>query len=243
MKCSDVKGKVLASSIENFAMWRRALAVLFTTFLCGACAQDATKLEQTTQQTPGLESLAEAYFEASLELNPLRATFIGDMRCDDRLANHLGSEHRAGSEALDRQYLDKLATIDASQLNRQERLTYEVFKLNLEDNLEMLGFPAHLPAINQFYSFANSFAQLGSGASAHPFNTEQYRDFLSRVDGYTAFLEGCGLYSESLGKELGIYTDPYQNFDVRDFLTQILIDGALPLSLLESKIDAWIASN
>jgi uncharacterized protein (DUF885 family) len=143
--------------------------------------------------------------------------------------------------------------------------------------------------------------------------------------GYTAFVEGWGLYSERLGKDVGFYQDPYsdygrleadiwrairlvvdtgvhsqhwnreqmvqyfhdhsaidettiqsevdryiawpgqalaykvgqlkilelrerakkaqgEKFDIRAFHDQVLDTGALPLDLLEARIDAWIAS-
>jgi uncharacterized protein (DUF885 family) len=143
---------------------------------------------------------------------------------------------------------------------------------------------------------------------------------------YTAYVEGWALYAESLGKELGMFTDPYQwfgrlndemlramrlvvdtglhekgwtreqairymldnstlaesdvvseveryvvwpgqalgykvgdlriqalrhkaeqalgpKFDVRDFHRELLCDGAVPLDVLEAKVDRWIALN
>lgn len=146
-----------------------------------------------------------------------------------------------------------------------------------------------------------------------------------RFGGNTAFVEGWALYAESLGPELGMFTDPYQmyghlndeilramrlvvdtglhargwsrdkaiaymldnsamgrtdataeveryiaipsqataykigqltirrlrtraekalgpKFDVRDFHAQVLMSGALPMAVLEAKIDRWIAA-
>jgi uncharacterized protein (DUF885 family) len=171
---------------------------------------------------------------------------------------------------------------------------------------------------------------LHEGAPGHHFQISlaQENEALpkfQRFGGNTAYVEGWGLYAETLGKELGVYTDPYQyfgyldsqlfrairlvvdtgihskgwtrdqtiqfildnssrgrsnataeteryiaipgqalaykigqlkiselraraekslgpKFNVRDFHAQVLMSGALPLAVLEEKIDAWIAA-
>jgi uncharacterized protein (DUF885 family) len=174
-------------------------AVIPAILLLVACGNDET--QSTVQSEPGetggsvdasaaLAELVETFFERGLQRNPLRATFIGDYRYDDRLANTISPEYIAESRAIDREYLDKLSTIDPELLTGQDRLTYDMFRLDRELALESAKFPAHLVPINQFRSFPNSFIQLGSGSGAHRFKTVgNYDDFLSRMDDFTVYME------------------------------------------------------
>jgi uncharacterized protein (DUF885 family) len=170
---------------------------------------------------------------------------------------------------------------------------------------------------------------LHEGAPGHHFQISLAQENkalpeFQRFGGNTAYAEGWGLYAETLGRELGVYTDPYQyfgyldsqlfrairlvvdtgihskgwtrdqtiqyildnssrgrsnataeteryiaipgqalaykigqlkiselraraerelgpKFDIRGFHEQVLMSGALPLAVLEAKIDRWIA--
>ena len=169
---------------------------------------------------------------------------------------------------------------------------------------------------------------LHEGAPGHHFQISLAQENAAlpdfqRFGGNTAFVEGWGLYAETLGRELGVYSDPYQyfgyldsqlfrairlvvdtgihskgwtrdqtiqymldnssrgvsnataeteryianpgqalaykigqlkiselraraeqalgrKFDIREFHTQVLMSGALPLSVLEAKVDNWV---
>ncbi|MEO6433376.1 MAG: DUF885 family protein [Sphingomicrobium sp.] len=171
---------------------------------------------------------------------------------------------------------------------------------------------------------------LHEGAPGHHFQISLAQENkrlpkFQRFGGNNAYVEGWGLYSETLGKEVGVYTDPYQvfgyldsqlfrairlvvdtgihtkgwtrdqtiqyildnssrgranavaeteryianpgqalsykigqlklselraraeralgpKFDIRAFHEQVLMSGALPLAILEQKIDRWIAA-
>ncbi len=151
-----------------------------------------------------LSALVEEFFERNLELNPLLATSIGDDRYNDRLANSIGPEYLQQNEALNREYLQRVMAIDPASLTGQDRLTYETFRYSREMELEGLNFPDHLQPINQFYSVTNSFVQLGSGSSIHPFETvENYDDFLGRVDDFVIIVDQA-ITNMRAGMEQGV---------------------------------------
>jgi uncharacterized protein (DUF885 family) len=159
------------------------LAAVLIVAACGGPEDHAASEDTAIDASTALGALFDDYFERNLELNPLTATFIGDYRYNDRLANTFGPEYRAAATAMDDEFLRRLLEIDREQLDSQDRLSYDVFKLNREQSLEGNQFPSHLLPINQFYSLTSSFVQLGSGTSAHPFKTvKDYDDFLSRAD-------------------------------------------------------------
>ena len=132
-----------------------------------------------------LDSLAEAYFEATLPLNPLLATAIGDSRYNDLYTMGLAPDERARSRAIVDEYGERLQAIDRATLDEAHRITYDVFRRGLERQRLGERFPSHLVPLNQFFNFTATFVQQGSGTGLHPFRTvRDYDDFLSRIGGF-----------------------------------------------------------
>lgn len=168
-------------------------AVLAAVLLAAACSGDRAAVEAQAEATDAgaaANGLYVEFFERGLELDPLRATRIGDYRYNDRLANSIGPAYREASLAMDKEFLARLLEIDRQQLSRQDQLSYDMFKLDRQQAIEAERFPGHLQPINQFYSMTNSFVQLGSGTSLHPFKTvKHYDDWLSRIDDFVVYVD------------------------------------------------------
>lgn len=169
---------------------------LFLVLLYGVSACDKPDADVATAAGPAVDpsealaAILDDFFEESLELNPLAATSIGDDRYNDRLAVSISAEYRERSLAMEQRYLDRLLELDRDGLNDQEQLSYDLFRQQREWAIEGAAFPAHLQPINQFRSFMNSFVQLGSGKSLHPFETvKDYEDWLSRVDDFLVYVD------------------------------------------------------
>ena len=170
-------------------MRRLTTACLAVFLLLGGCGGEQAT-ETSVDAGEALHALFKEHFERELEMNPVRATFIGDYRYNDRLGNAYSPEYLAAAEAMDREFLDRLQQIDRAQLGYQDQLSYDLFRIDREQSLEGFRFPAHLQPVNQFYSITNFFVQLGSGQGAHPFKTvKDYEDFLSRADEFAVVID------------------------------------------------------
>jgi len=77
------------------------------------------------------ETVAKAYIETLLQLNPEGATLLGDHRFDDRL-NDRSSSGIAAQVAVNKEYLGKLAEIDPTKLSAGNGVDYDIMKINLE---------------------------------------------------------------------------------------------------------------
>ena len=175
-----------------------------------ACASEERSTEEGSGGDMGesaseqLAALFDEQFEEALERNPIMATAIGDLRYNDQLPNFLSPEVIAEAEAFEKRWLEKIQSIDRGALSGQDRLSYDVFVYEREQSIEGSRFPSELMPIDQFTNIANFFAQLGSGQSIQPFNTEKdYRDFLSRIDGGIAILDQA-IVNMRLGLERGV---------------------------------------
>jgi uncharacterized protein (DUF885 family) len=176
-----------------------------------------------------LHRVVEEYFDRSMEMNPVFATFNGDHRFNDRLANSIGPEHRAASEELEREYLAKIEAIDPSNLGTQDRLTWEIFRRERVQNLEGMAFPMHLMPINQMFSMPIFFVQLGSPGGMTPFATvEDYENWLSRIDGFAIWMDQA-ITNMREGIEQGIV------------LPGVIIDKTLPI--LEGQVIDDVAAS
>ena len=166
------------------------IAVVLLAAGCGGTDNQAANEATAVDATTTLHTLFDEHFERGLEMNPLRATSIGDYRFNDRLANSNSPEYIAAATAMDQEFLRRLLKIDRGVLSYQDQLSYDLFRIKREQSLEGRQFPSHLQPINQFYAITSSFVQLGSGTSVHPFKTvKDYDDFLSRADDFALIVD------------------------------------------------------
>jgi uncharacterized protein (DUF885 family) len=177
-----------------------AVAVAFSLGLV-ACNQSNTaqtqKVEKESVRTSVSESekaniLFQAYFDESMQMDPISATYVGINEYNDRFSPAITQQNLTQSLAFEEKYLAKIKAIDASALNGQDLLSYKIFLQDREMAIKGAQFPGHLIPIHQMGGAHSYFASLGSGKSAQPFNTaNDYRNFMSRAQGFATYMDSA----------------------------------------------------
>lgn len=167
-------------------MHARAVGVALLASVLAACATDPAapvpaSAPAAVAAPASVEQLFAEFWEESLKLHPLEATFIGDPRYNDQLPNSLSAEYRAREHAFEQRWLARIEAVDVGGLTASEKLSVEMFKHDRREFLDGERFPDELMPLNQFYGFPATLARLGSGASAQPFVTvKDYDNWLAR---------------------------------------------------------------
>ena len=147
-----------------------------------ATAPATASAPATAEADARVDAMFAEYWEASLKMNPLRATFVGDARYNDQMPDFFSAESREANNAFNVAWLEKLKTVDLNALGPQRRLSAEMLIRELDLEIEGERFPAWQQPVNQFRNTAALFAQLGSGTNAQPFKTAQdYDNWLKRA--------------------------------------------------------------
>ncbi|MFL9584731.1 DUF885 domain-containing protein [Stenotrophomonas sp. AB1(2024)] len=134
------------------------------------------------QQTKAaqLERIYDEYWDASMRLNPLQATFQGDARHNDQLPNILSPAYRQQSHDFTEQWLGKVEKIGPDGLTGQDLLSYQIFVRDARMSLAAEKYPGWMLPVSQYYNLGSIMAILGSGSGAQPFNTVQDYDTWSK---------------------------------------------------------------
>ncbi len=185
----------------------------FALLLCSGCGETpqaptastgADAEGASTSTAAALDELYAAYWEANLELNPLQATFVGDPRYNDQLPDLFSAEYRQRSIEFEQRWLDRLQAIDPVSLDRQQRLSYEVFEYQREIALQGEQQDEWLLGLNHYRNIAQQLVQLGSGNGPQPFaSVQDYDHWLARA-GRAPVLMASAIANMRLGVEHGV---------------------------------------
>lgn len=157
-----------------------------------ACNQTTTPTSESVPfgTNTSLNRMFDDYYEERLQYFPFEATAIGDNRYNDQFPIDISDSYRQKLKAFFQKYLAKTESFNRNSLDEEDILSYDTFKREMQIQIQALGFQDNLMPINQFWSMALSFGQLGSGLGNQPFKTtKDYDDFLKRIDGFVVYTD------------------------------------------------------
>ena len=169
--------------------------IIFLSMFSMLAACKLSNENQTKEDNKELSALLDKYYEERLQLFPIEATLTGDNRFNDKMYVDFTDSYRDKEKEFYNRYLIYITKFERDALNDNDKLSFDIFKREMQINLEGLTFHDNYVPLNQFQSTHLLFGQLGSGSVIQPFKTvKDYDDWLKRMTVFPAYADSAILY-------------------------------------------------
>lgn len=240
----------------------KPILIVSLTLLLAACNQDDRNKSAETAATPAnteasavatvsedqkANELFEAIFEQAISRSPEFQTYLGrdtNMGKWDDLSAAFDKE----TLAIDKENLQKLNAIDETQLSESTRLSYQLMKQNLEENIEDYQWRLYNYPVNQMFG-------THSGVPSLLINQHRISN-VAQAEAYISRLDGVGTYFDQLITGLKARADagivppkfvfPHIIRDSKNIITGAPFDEGEPNTLLvdfRGKLDKLAEDN
>lgn len=209
--------------------------LLFAVILFSVTACKLSSDNQTNESNKELAALLDKYYDERLSLFPLEATAIGDNRFDDKLYADFTDSYKLKLKDFYNRYLIYVTRFERDKLNKNDQISYDVFKREMEMSLEGLKFKQNRIPANQFEGLTLALGQMGSGDGNQPFKTvADYNNWLQRMKAFSVWTDSAIVYFKKgiaenyvLPKSLVVKMIPQMNAMVVDDITKSLFYGPI----------------
>lgn len=171
------------------------LAFVFVACNNAEVKTDGAKEEVSQKENKDLQKLFDRYWAERLPLFPLEATATGDTAYNDRLTIAFTESFRDTLRNFYTSYLNNIQKFNRDDLDENDRISYDIFKREMEMQLAGLKFHDNYIPFNQFWGLPLDLGQLGSGVGNQPFKTEKdYRNWANRAGRFSAWADSAIVY-------------------------------------------------
>lgn len=142
-------------------------------------------------QVEALNKVVNGYTEQVKRLDAYQAPYFNLEEDLGKFGDYLSPELTTKYKALITQTLADLKKVDAKQLNDSYKITYDLFKEDLETALEGFQFPVDALSVNNKWTRLTGYMEDASpNLTAFPFATvKNYEAFVSRAEGFPAYID------------------------------------------------------
>src|SRR3954454_15451193 len=122
--------------------------------LISCCLLFACKLSNNNanmEDNKELAALFNKYYDERMQLFPLEATANGDNRFNDQMPVDFTDSYRAKLKDFYSKYLSEINEFERDHLNENDKISYDIFKYEMQMSLEGLSFHSNYIPANQFW--------------------------------------------------------------------------------------------